>query len=150
MKKQFLYRIALAVAVLCCGALTASAQSTDNLLNVKIPFAFQLGETQFPAGAYTFTRISNMPNTIVMRGKDDKSFRAFSVLVGTEDAPKRNSLVFHAYGEKRFLSRIEVAQQGLHFYLSKPKSERKLARTNALSISRVGSDANAPQNTKAE
>ena len=84
----------LAVASLLAVAATAHAETVE----VKVPFAFLVGEQKLPAGAYRIERNTSMPSSIVLiRGEHGTAARLFVQTVslpGVKPAGEKPALVF--------------------------------------------------------
>ena len=130
MTKQTLCRVAITAFFLLTGGLTVQAQPTERLFTLRIQFDFQVNETVLPAGEYTFSRIPQIQNLIVI---EDPS-RKFSLTVLTNPVQEsedsaQNSLTFNEYGEKRFLTELRGGWRNCKYTLIKSKTERKLAHS---------------------
>src|SRR5690242_13294204 len=113
MKIRMLYHIAVAVLFLVVGSLSASAQSQESQMMVRVPFDFQVGKTQLPAGKYVVKRDSQASSLLRIQSLD----RKVSVVINTIPhtvALKQNqgSLVFNEYDQKHFLSDVRFSGYG--------------------------------------
>lgn len=132
MTKQTLCRVAITVIFLFIGVLTVQAQPAERLFTLRIQFDFQVNETVLPAGEYTFSRIPQIQNLIVIEDQSRKL--AMTVLtnpVQESEDPVQNSLTFNEYGEKRFLVELKGGWRNCKYTLIKSKTERKLAQAQS-------------------
>ncbi len=127
MKKHV--HILLATAVLVSAfTVCAQAQSRNQQqLRVDVPFAFNVGSTQMPAGEYNVSVVNPSSDRSVLQLKsfDGKS----SALVHTTDiigwASPRARLVFRHYNAQYFLAQVWMASEATG--LSAPNSSAEKA-----------------------
>ena len=127
MKQQTFYRIAFALLFLCCGGLSASAQSTHSLMSAQIPFEFQVNKKVLPAGRYEVKRDPLRPQLLLIQSRERKA--GAGVLVATLDRAQeltQSRLIFKEYGGKRFLAGVWSRELALKYALPVSKTERKL------------------------
>lgn len=132
MRKQTLCRAVMLGLFLLAGWLTVQAQPTERLFTLRIQFDFQINETVLPAGEYTFSRVPQIQNLIVI---EDPS-RKFSMTVLTNPVQEsedfvQNSLTFNEYGGKHFLTELRGGWRNCKYTLIKSKTERKLAHSQS-------------------
>lgn len=104
MKKQFFHIAAAMSLFLILGA--AAAAQTARQMTVVIPFAFHVGKTELPAGAYSVYRTSgNTGDEFLLRAADGRANVFFSA-PGVQSGEWRTAgrLEFRQYGEKSFLA----------------------------------------------
>jgi len=121
------------IAVLAIFALTsfsglpnaASALDVSSRMKVNVPFAFSLGATEFPAGPYIVERSGND----IVRLQNTSNWKSAVSLVSGElkRATPRPQLVFHRYGDKYFLARMDGINDTAYRFPSS-KKEREVAR----------------------
>src|SRR5262245_55595310 len=129
MKKQTLYRVTVSILFCFFCRLPASAQSYQNLMTIQVPFDFQVNERQLPAGKYIIKRDSRTPQILLIQCPErDIRVVVQSILHSLSEQPRWTSLIFKAYGEKRFLSEVKVMGREDKFVLIKSKAERRLAQ----------------------
>jgi hypothetical protein len=125
MKKQHLPLAGLLSLLLAAG----SAFAQSNTLRANIPFDFQIGGQLFPAGSYRISPI----------GQTSQAFAAVNVATHQADifVPNRVSgskpsattkLVFHAYGDRYFLSQMWIEGSDTGLELQKKPIETRIAR----------------------
>jgi hypothetical protein len=92
--KSVIRRAMLAVA----GVLAFSAAAQAETIEVKVPFAFLVGEQKLPAGDYRIERDASMPSSVVLiRGEHGTAARLFVQTVslsGVKPAGEKPALVF--------------------------------------------------------
>lgn len=113
----------------CIGAVlaaTAALAQHPTHLNAAVPFDFKVGNQSFPSGRYEVYR-GPTPATVMIRSEDCKKTAIVQVLVDSSSlTPHATSLVFHRYGDTRFLSEI-WSPGNLGRRLFPAKQERELA-----------------------
>jgi len=123
-------RIAVIPAVLIAFFVGTLAAHAGETLVEKVPFAFTVGATTFPAGEYQFQVDQLFPNSVRVRSTDFStaaialSRRAGGVV--REGAP---FVKFNVYGEQRFLSMIQT-KNGTAVTLGQGSHERALAKAH--------------------
>jgi hypothetical protein len=112
-------------------AFTASARAQDNPRgNFRIPFAFQMGSTQMPAGAYEMhVRLSH---TLVQLQDQGSGKQAVGVLLGSAleggNIQRTGRLIFHRYGDRYFLREVWDADSGQGVGSAPSREEMKILR----------------------
>jgi hypothetical protein len=137
MKNQILVGVVLMALLLVSGTLSVSAQSTEDLMTLQIPFDFQLGESLLPAGEYTFKRIPHLPEVLIIQGADRNPILALGRLGEVAAVPARSAVTFNEYGGKRFLKQVKLVRLGVQYSLVLSKAEHDLAQTNAARLTRT-------------
>jgi hypothetical protein len=128
MKKQTLYRIAVSVLFLLFGSMPASAQSSQSIMSIQIPFEFQINEKLLPAGKYIIRRDQQMPQLMLIQCPEKNIWMAVHTIPHSLlQQSLRGSLVFKEYGEKRFLTEVKLPGRHDGYSLIKSKAERRLA-----------------------
>ncbi len=138
MKKAALVRLVLSLLAigLTCGS--GYAQANQIAVSADIPFSFTVQNTMLPAGKYEFVRsdADTWEFTVVNASGDTKVI----FLTEPTDVPmasKLSELVFDVYGDKYFLSRINVDGEMGGFYLSKTSSERAYMKKEGMKTQKV-------------
>ena len=89
-------------------ASTGSAQAqTDPRVRANIPFAFQAGSIQMPAGVYDVSLVSD--HLLQLRGQGPgKQASGFLTVIPSQGGKieKNGRLVFHRYGDRYFLREV--------------------------------------------
>ena len=123
---------AAAVAIAC--AATARA---DELIAVKVPFAFIVGDTRLPAGNYVVTKTSGGAGVLAIRSTDGEVFSQTLTIVGSSDAsPARPKLIFEKLSHQYFLARV-VPRDG---------DERDVVLTPSIMAREIARTADRPSN----
>ena len=105
MRKQTLaVAVAMAISLVAAGRCLARPR----VLVANIPFAFEVGKTELPAGQYQIESVRTGAGTIqVIRGVVGGKIIQFStVAVEVHDGNSKPELVFHRHGNGYFLSQI--------------------------------------------
>lgn len=105
MKRQFA-KLILAISSVCIygSALTGSALHAQSYEMVaKVPFAFHLAKTDFPAGTYTVERSGSAMFQVIGNRNGNKAAIPGSTYLENKGTPR---LVFRCYGNERFLAEV--------------------------------------------
>jgi hypothetical protein len=115
----------IAMAALC-GVLGLQAATTGTpSLVANIPFAFQVGETQMPAGRYTLS--PGTPGVLWVRDIAQHATANIQVIPAQPKiAREKAMLVFHKYGERYFLREVWRAGTANGAQIRKTRTEREL------------------------
>ena len=133
MKRNLTITIAL-MMFMAAVTITAEAQKLGSQqMRARIPFAFNVGRTNLPAGEYTVAVLN--PNSdrkvLQIRSADGK----LSALIQTSElnanAPERTKLVFNRYGNRYFFARAQVAGESTTMAAVKSSAERNEERAVA-------------------
>jgi hypothetical protein len=140
MKKSIYLLPGIAILISILG-ISANAQSRNHQqLLVKIPFAFEVGETLLPAGEYSVSIVNPSASRSVLRLKSNDG--RFTVLTQTTDiigwATDNAKLTFRHYGERYFLAQVWMASESNGLAAPRSSSEKNLQRQ--LGTKRNGSD----------
>lgn len=126
MKKQIVTTAILVGCLIAVGVSSAQAQIISPV-RANIPFSFFVGEKLLPAGEYTIRE--QVPGMMKIQ-RDDGKDAAFFITVGHQksSSPKTSDLVFNRYGNKTFLTRVEVEGNRDDAELVKSKLEKRAER----------------------
>src|SRR5438270_10856681 len=127
MRKQLCVgALALSFVVSMLAGATASAKSVDGM-RAQIPFDFNVGGAQLPAGEYTLGSLTSDDSTIrISNGRNVASILTISK-EGNPNSEPRSRLVFHKYGDQYFLVAVwGVDRTGRA--LPESKRERRLRK----------------------
>lgn len=81
------------------------AQTADHIIKVKIPFAFEVGDKTFPAGAYSF--LQSAPYLICLRDSQGQTLaNLITASVERADTSGPAKLEFYGDGERYVLARV--------------------------------------------
>ncbi|HKS09247.1 MAG TPA: hypothetical protein VJS13_06825 [Pyrinomonadaceae bacterium] len=126
MKKYFTITIAV-MMFMAVVTITAEAQASgSHIMRARIPFTFNVGKTELPAGEYTITVLN--PNSdrkvLQIRSADKK----LSALIQTSEldtnTPEQTKLVFNRYGDKYFFAQAQTAGESTTLAAVKSSAER--------------------------
>ncbi|MFN0110099.1 MAG: hypothetical protein ACKVZH_14685 [Blastocatellia bacterium] len=116
----------MAATFLFIGKPAAFAQSYEFAMTIQVPFDFQVGESQLPAGKYTVQRNAQMTNLLLIQSEGRKiSVYTHTFPHGQSGNTGLGSLTFTKYGEKHFLSRAKLPGIENGYALAKSKAERQ-------------------------
>ena len=126
--KKYFHTLMLIVAFVTLGASAAEAQ-TNNPQRVvaQIPFAFNVGKTNLPAGKYTISVLNPSSDRTVLqiRSVDGRA----SAVILTNDvnhSPADNAkLVFERYDDHYFFSEAQMAGEMTSYAAVWSRAERK-------------------------
>lgn len=126
MKKYMSFQLA-ALVLIGVFAVCVQAQSrSSQQLTVDVPFAFNVGNTELPAGEYTVKIINPSSDRAVLQIRDAKG--QSSTLVGTTDIVGRSvtsaKLSFNQYGAQYFLAQVWMAGDATGLTTSRSSAER--------------------------
>jgi hypothetical protein len=124
MKRNLIGTLSLVVMSLLLNVNGAYAQST---VQANVPFAFNVGSSQLPAGRYRITVEDG--SGLVMIGNSTTGATVHSL--GQRESPgdKRRKLVFQHLGNRYFLTQIwgEQGSAGLKLRARKPETKLEIA-----------------------
>ena len=118
----------LAIIVLA-GALTVSTQAQSasaQKVVANIPFAFNVGNTNLPAGKYTISVLNPASDRTILQirstnGRASAMIQTNSVVGNTSDDAK---LVFQRYGDRYYFARAQMAGESTSFAALKSSAQR--------------------------
>ena len=121
MKKALALLFATAVLL----GITAAAQTTNEMVQVNVPFDFSVRGKILSAGSYTVSRLSDdRPEIRIIRDAGGHGVVTFTV--GGAQPATGSSLLFHHYGDRYFLSDLVVSSG--RYQLAPSSAERALVR----------------------
>jgi hypothetical protein len=102
MKRNLITILSLVVMSLLLNATGAYAQS---YAKANVPFAFNVGSKQLPAGTYEIKVLSRGPNVIRIRNTETT---AVALLIARSESPRttESKLVFDRVGNQCFLTEV--------------------------------------------
>ena len=98
-------------------------------LVVRIPFAFRAGMRHFGPGEYILTLEGDPATSLTVRSTEKGGPAVLGVHRSTEPGESTPTVSFHAYGDRRFLSAVQVAP-GQRWDVVPSEAERAAARTH--------------------
>jgi hypothetical protein len=128
MRKQFLH-IAATLSLLLMLGVAANAQTTKQM-TITVPFAFNVGEKELPAGTYNVYTTGTVSNDGFLLRSDDGRNKVVFNGHQTQSLKIRSKsrLEFRRYDEKYFLGGVWSAGNNIGRELRQSRSERKLAK----------------------
>jgi hypothetical protein len=102
MKRNFITILSLVVMSVLLNATGANAQS---YAKANVPFAFNVGAAQLPAGTYEIKVLSQSPNLIMIRNPDTMA-AALSIARSEDPRDTKSKLVFDRIGTQYFLTEV--------------------------------------------
>jgi hypothetical protein len=99
--------VLVVAAILVVGASTARAEEIV-LTNLKVPFAFMVGDVRLPAGDYSVREASMGEDVLEIVSADGHHLALASTIPGTPDRADKTQLVFQKFGNEHFLSRLAL------------------------------------------
>jgi hypothetical protein len=121
MKRNLIGTLSLVVTSLLFNVNGAYAQSAAQ---ANVPFAFNVGSSQLPAGSYRIT--VEDASGLIMIGNSTTGAKIFSLGQREYPGDKSRKLVFQHLGNRYFLTQIWGAQGSAGLKLRAPKPETKL------------------------
>jgi hypothetical protein len=115
--------------IILAGAFTASAYAQTagpQPVIAKIPFDFNVGSKNLPAGKYTITVVNPASDRKVLqiRSSDGHSVAITQTTGIIATASERTKLVFHRYGDQYFFAEAKMAGDTMVLAALKSKAER--------------------------
>lgn len=134
MKRHLLILVAI---IILAGAFTVSAQAQSagaSKVVANIPFAFNVGNTNLPAGKYTITVLNPTSDRKVLQirstnGRSTAITQTTSVTANVSDDTK---LVFTRYGNSYFFAQAQMAGETTGLAALKSKAEREHKNAGAI------------------
>ena len=131
--KKFMIRTLLGISVLTFCVVSASAK-LENTVKAVVPFSFTIGDTNLPAGTYTFHSLSDweVPNHILIRSIGGKGEAIVSTIEAlSKDFQTGTKLEFNQYDNQRFLSAIWTPGSQSGVEVPKSAAEKSLIKSGA-------------------
>ena len=122
------------MATMILATITAEAQTSGSQqIRARIPFAFNVGKAQLPAGEYTVAVLN--PNSdrkvLQIRSADGKLSALIQTSELSANAPERTKLVFNRYGDRYFFAQAQMAGESTKLAAAKSSAERNEAQAVA-------------------
>ncbi len=116
-----------AIALLVVATLipSTSAMAQDHLEKATIPFNFNVGRTNMPAGTYRLTSSVSSPDVIHISSWEKQAHVLSLARPYQEPARSQNALVFHRYGNQYFLSDIRSSDSAMNVHFPTSKAEKR-------------------------
>jgi hypothetical protein len=121
MKRNLIAILSLAVMSLMFTVTGAYAQS---YVKANVPFAFNVGAAQLPAGTYEIRALGQSPNVIMIRNPETS---ASALSIARSEGPRNaeSKLVFDRIGSQYFLTEVWKDSGGMIVPTSKHEEELK-------------------------
>src|SRR5262245_15208900 len=115
-------------AIFVVGASRARADEIV-LTNLKVPFAFMVGDVRLPAGDYSVREASMAEDVLEIVSADGRHLALASTIPATPDKADRTQLVFQKFGNDYFLSRLALGSGAEREVILTPHiMEREIAK----------------------
>ncbi len=131
MFKKFMQAMFVAAVVVSGMASSASAQVNTIATKIKVDFDFNVGNRQLPAGEYRIKFLNNETSqkTMIVSSADGKTH----AIIGGLTTPNRmktqpGAVTFTQYGDRYFLSRVNIGDPAMTQEVIKSRAERDAAR----------------------
>ena len=119
----------LVAIIVLAGALTVNAQAQTvrtQIAVANVPFAFNVGNKNLPAGKYTVTVVNPASDRKVLQirstnGRASAMIQTNSVVGNVSDNAK---LVFQRYGDRYFFAQVQIAGDSTSFAAIKSSAQR--------------------------
>ena len=136
MKKNIINVAVTLFFLFTLGAETSQAQTSSNQFKSYIPFQFNVGEQKFPAGEYLIERTNRLASMEILVIRDAVTGHSRFVPVSPTEGRSREKaqLVFHRYGEIRYLAQLKGVEPNLGLELFESRAERALKRERQKAI----------------
>ena len=126
MKKYFSITFAV-MMFLVIVTITAEAQASGSQkMRARIPFAFNVGKTELPAGEYTVTVLN--PNSdrkvLQIRSADGKLSALIQTSERDTNTAEQTKLVFNRYGDRYFFAQAQMAGESTTLAAVRSSAER--------------------------
>jgi hypothetical protein len=120
-----------AIVVTMIPLLATAQMGTSRKLSAQVPFEFLAGNKLVPAGECIVQSAGTGGNTIQLSNWNAK-ISLFSVVSMGESQKGAgvDSLIFHRYGDRYFLSGMKLASTGATYRLPEGKAEAELRAQN--------------------
>ena len=118
-------RIALLSVIALAAGAFAYAQQPHNM-SADIPFDFNAGTSQMPAGHYTVTSLS--PAMVTLRSDSGQIVTVATHSAETLNPKEPGRLIFHRYGDVYFLAQLWGPGQDTGRELPRSAAERETAK----------------------
>ena len=128
----------LVAILILVGAFTISAHAQTagaQRVVANIPFAFNVGDTNLPAGKYTITVLNPTSDRKILQIRNTKGASATVLTTAvTGNVSDDAKLVFQRYGDQYFFAQAQMAGDSTTFSALKSNAER--AQSQAIAVTR--------------
>jgi hypothetical protein len=98
-------------------------QAQQTIMNAKVPFAFNIGDKQLPAGAYA---VREMDRATLIQSRDGETSVLGIYAYAGPSKDDETKLVFNKVGDHYFLAQIWTSVRGQGLALPESKLEKEL------------------------
>ena len=130
MKRHLSSATAILMFVAVWATTAQSQAASPRLMRAHIPFAFNAGSKELPAGDYSITVLnpSSDQKVLQIRSTDGRVSAIVSTVGMKSKSPERSKVVFHRYGDTYFFAQAQVSGESTALAAFKSKAERTEAR----------------------
>jgi hypothetical protein len=130
MKRHLSLAIAIMTLVAVWATTARSQAASPWLMRAHIPFAFNVGNKELPAGEYNITVLnpSSDQKVLQIRSTDGRVSAIVSTIGMQSKSPEKSKVVFHRYGDTYFFAQAHVSGESTAQAAFKSKAERTEAR----------------------
>jgi hypothetical protein len=130
MKRQAYTMIAMIVLVGSLAVAAKAQTSGRTQLIANIPFQFNVGNKNLPAGEYTVLSMSADSSIVVLKiqSRDGKASAMLQTSTVEGKAQDSARLVFHRYGNRYYFAQAWTGEGGSGLVAQKSRAERATAR----------------------
>jgi hypothetical protein len=119
---------ALMTLIVAFSIVVPVVQAQQTILRANVPFAFNIGDKQLPAGTYV---VREMDRGTLIQSKDgENSVLGIYSYAGPSKADE-TKLVFHHVGDHYFLAQIWTSARGEGLAVPESKREKELRASNS-------------------
>ena len=130
MKRYFYLSLAIAVLITASSICTQAQSRNRQRLIIEVPFAFNAGNTQLPAGEYNVSIVnpSSDRSVVLIKSSDGQSSALLSTtdIIGWSTSSAR--LVFRRYDSRYFLAQVWMASEATGMSAPNSKAEKSLRK----------------------
>jgi hypothetical protein len=114
------------------GALSVQVASAEMALVANIPFDFQVGNQQMPAGKYTVAKAESSPSVLWIRDIENRHAANVQAIPAHPKMERdKGLLVFNKYGERYFLREVWRPGMSNGAQIRPSRTEREIMRAAA-------------------
>jgi hypothetical protein len=120
--------VALMTLIVAFSIAVPVVQAQQTIMSANVPFAFNIGDKQLPAGAFA---VREMDRATLIQSKDGEN-RVLGIYnyAGPSKADE-TKLVFHKVGDHYFLAQIWTSARGQGLAVPESKVEKELRASNS-------------------
>jgi len=119
---------ALMTLIVAASMAVPVVQAQQTILTATVPFAFNIGDKQLPAGAYEVRELDRA--TLIQSRDGEHSVLGIYAYAGASKADE-TKLVFNKVGDHYFLAQIWTSARGQGLAVPESKVEKELRASNS-------------------